>query len=355
MPKFMRKCLVYGKSALVAIGGGGLLGIGIFHPYFLPLELESRCNSDAICVSAYNIVIGLLLALPGLLILAFLPPSVRALVSQNKRRFERDGFSLDLAYITNRIIAMGFPSQGIEGMYRNNIDDVVRFMETYHADCYKVYNLCSERTYDAASKARFHGRVECFPFDDHNPPPFEMIRAFCIDASAWLHAAPQNVVAVHCKAGKGRTGVMVCALLLHLFDCSSAEEALKYFSAARTYDGKGVTIMSQKRYVKYFAENLKRTREIVPATLLRLRALRIQNPPPEAVSLTVKVRNGFKSVSIDTQIGHPLELQVVFPGDGLLLSADVCFHVHYCSNVLYAGTCMVATRMRSYTYLNHMR
>ena len=28
-------------------------------------------------------------------------------------------------------------------------DDVYRFMETYHADCYKVYNLCSERTYDA--------------------------------------------------------------------------------------------------------------------------------------------------------------------------------------------------------------
>jgi len=351
----MRKCLIYGKSALVSMGGGTLLAAGILHPYFLPLELESRCNSDAICESAYKIVIGLLLALPGLLILAFIPPSVRALVSQNKRRFEQDGFSLDLAYITKRIIAMGFPSQGIEGVYRNNIDDVVRFMETYHADCYKVYNLCSERTYDAACKARFHGRVESFPFDDHNPPPFEMIRAFCIDASNWLHAAPQNVVAVHCKAGKGRTGVMVCALLLHLFDCSSAEEALKYFSAARTYDGKGVTIMSQKRYVKYFAENLKRTREIVPARLLRLRALRIQNPPPEAKVLTVKVRNGFKRVSIDTRIGNPLELQVIFPGDGLLLSADVCFHVEYCSNVLYVGTCMVATRMRSYTYLHHMR
>lgn len=63
--------------------------------------------------------------------------SVRAMVSQNKRRFEQDGFSLDLAYITKQIIAMGFPSQGIEGVYRNNIDDVYRFMETYHADCYK--------------------------------------------------------------------------------------------------------------------------------------------------------------------------------------------------------------------------
>jgi hypothetical protein len=47
-------------------------------------------------------------------------------------------------------------------------------------------------------------------------PPLAMIQQFCADAAAWLAADPVNVVVVHCKAGKGRTGIMICSLLLYL-------------------------------------------------------------------------------------------------------------------------------------------
>merc|ERR1719443_987047 len=105
---------------------------------------------------------------------------VRHLVSKKKRRFQEDGFDLDLAYITPRIIAMGFPSEQIEGVYRNPMAQVAQFLETRHKDHYMVYNLCSERSYDPGKLNR---RVQTFPFDDHNPPPLKMIGEFCANVA----------------------------------------------------------------------------------------------------------------------------------------------------------------------------
>ena len=192
---------------------------------------------------------------------------VRGLVSKKKYRFQTDSFDLDLTYITPNIIAMGFPSEGLEAGYRNPMSEVVRFMDTRHPGMYKVYNLCSEKSYDPQ---KFHGHFAHYPFDDHNCPPFGLILDFCGDALHHLLAtsgtldlglsASQNtsLVAVHCKAGKGRTGLMICCLLLHACIFMNAKEALDYYGNARASDGKGVTIPSQIRYVYYYEEYMTR-------------------------------------------------------------------------------------------------
>ena len=57
---------------------------------------------------------------------------LKEIVSGKKSRVKEEDFNLDLTYITNRIIAMAFPASGFESMYRNNIDDVKKYIEKNH-------------------------------------------------------------------------------------------------------------------------------------------------------------------------------------------------------------------------------
>ena len=177
---------------------------------------------------------------------------LKRLVSKQKRRFQNEYFDLDMAYITDHVIAMGFPSTGCETFYRNSLKDVVKFFHFYHNDNVKIYNLCLEkdRIYDKNIFNKF--QVGLFPATDHNPCPIKLILEFCIDICLYLLKNPNAVAAVHCKAGKGRTGVMICSYLVFSHLCESSEKAFRYYARIRTKDNTGVTIPSQKRYIKYF-------------------------------------------------------------------------------------------------------
>eukprot|EP00466_Bigelowiella_natans_P009358 jgi/Bigna1/49074/estExt_Genewise1.C_380078 len=172
---------------------------------------------------------------------------------------------------------MGFPSEGMESNYRNSMRDVQRFFEIRHKDHYWIYNLCSERRY---ATSKFHDRVSVHDFDDHNPCPIDCVEIFMKEASCWLKFNAKNVIAIHCKAGKGRTGFMIACFLMYTNPWFDAERALRLFAVKRTKDQKGVTIPSQIRYVHYFHQYLRQPPETVPTrNPLRLISIRILGIP----------------------------------------------------------------------------
>ncbi|XP_032219913.1 phosphatidylinositol 3,4,5-trisphosphate 3-phosphatase TPTE2 [Nematostella vectensis] len=204
--------------------------------------------------------------------------ATRRMISQNKRRYQQDGFDLDLTYVTERVIAMSFPSSGKHKMYRNPISEVARFLDTKHSDHYKVYNLCSERSYDPSI---FHNQVERILIDDHNVPRLSQLLYFCHNVREWLDKDPSNVIAVHCKGGKGRTGTAICAWLIASGQFEQAQHSLEYFGVRRTdYSvGKtyqGVQTPSQGRYVGYLEQIFtKLNRRMPPAVTLKLKTIKI--------------------------------------------------------------------------------
>ncbi|XP_016093331.1 phosphatidylinositol 3,4,5-trisphosphate 3-phosphatase TPTE2 [Sinocyclocheilus grahami] len=204
----------------------------------------------------------------------------RRMVSENKRRYQKDGFDLDLTYVTERVIAMSFPSSGKQALYRNPIREVARFLDTKHLDHYKVFNLCSEKGYDPKF---FHYRVERIMIDDHNVPSLEDMLRYTTCVREWMAADSRNVIAIHCKGGKGRTGTMVCTWLIDNDQFESAQESLDYFGERRTDKSmsskfQGVETPSQSRYVSYY-EIMKNqyNLQLPPQKSLKIKSIRIHS------------------------------------------------------------------------------
>ncbi|XP_029873523.1 tensin-1 isoform X11 [Aquila chrysaetos chrysaetos] len=158
---------------------------------------------------------------------------------------------LDLVYITERIIAVSYPSTAEEQSFCSNLREVAHMLKSKHGNNYVLFNL-SERRHDIS---KLHPKVLDFGWPDLHTPALEKICSICKAMDTWLNAATHNVVVLHNKGNRGRLGVVVAAYMHYSNISASADQALDRFAMKRFYEDKVVPVgqPSQKRYIHYFS------------------------------------------------------------------------------------------------------
>uniref|UniRef100_A0A8C2W4W4 Tensin 1 n=1 Tax=Chinchilla lanigera TaxID=34839 RepID=A0A8C2W4W4_CHILA len=166
-------------------------------------------------------------------------------------RSTEDSCELDLVYVTERIIAVSFPSTAKEENFKNNLREVAQMLKSKHGGNYLLFNL-SERRPDIT---KLHAKVLEFGWPDLHTPALEKICSVCKAVDTWLNADPHNVVVLHNKGNRGRIGVVIAAYMHYSNISASADQALDRFAMKRFYEDKIVPIgqPSQRRYVHYFS------------------------------------------------------------------------------------------------------
>ncbi|XP_042175898.1 LOW QUALITY PROTEIN: tensin-1-like [Oncorhynchus tshawytscha] len=162
-----------------------------------------------------------------------------------------ENYELDLVYITERIISVSFSSSVDENSYSANLREVASMLRSKHQDNYLLFNLSEKR----CDINQLNPKVLDFGWPDHHAPALDKICTICKAMDSWLSADSHNVVVIHNKGNRGRTGVVVAAYMHYSNISASADQALDRFAMKRFYEDKVLPVgqPSQKRYVQYFS------------------------------------------------------------------------------------------------------
>lgn len=116
----------------------------------------------------------------------------------------------------------------------------------------------------------------------------------CVSIENWLVADVENVAAIHCLTGKGRTGTIVACYLVWIGMFESATEALDFVCSKRSISVEKMTIPSQRRYLQYFS-NIMEGLKPNPMPLL-LRRVIINKIPIFATRKRLECANATKNL-----------------------------------------------------------
>ncbi|GAX70019.1 phosphatidylinositol-3,4,5-trisphosphate 3-phosphatase [Saccharomyces cerevisiae] len=209
------------------------------------------------------------------------------------------GLRLDISYILVNLIVCSYPVNTYPKLlYRNSLDDLILFLTVYHGKGnFRIFNFRGEKE-DSDYKdndligiaAKYEskdfeiqelrstlindGKIPISPIDletrtlveeetnnvicerigwlDHFPPPFELLEEIVDGIENYLSVSKNRVAVLHCRMGKGRSGMITVAYLMKYLQCPLGEARLIFMQARFKYGmTNGVTIPSQLRYLRY--------------------------------------------------------------------------------------------------------
>ena len=107
-------------------------------------------------------------------------------------KYTKDGYNLDLSYITDKLIVLG-------NFYENDtLSDIRNFLHKQYNGHHTIFNFSNEPEYNIEQDL---GNVRNYAFNANNPCALKAMVTFCSEVDAYLNAHPQNVVLFHCRTG----------------------------------------------------------------------------------------------------------------------------------------------------------
>jgi protein-tyrosine phosphatase len=157
------------------------------------------------------------------------------------------GVLLNLSFVSPHGALMCTPSS-TDFWKRNDVRIIADFVHETYGQHFYLINL-HEQCYDAGL---FDNQVLFLPCPDHCAPRLSYFLSITGSMVEIRDRDPDVVFFVHCKAGRGRSGMILVAYDLRIGYISSASEGILTVNAKRSPDGIGISIPSQSRFLRYF-------------------------------------------------------------------------------------------------------
>ncbi|CAG0914083.1 unnamed protein product [Notodromas monacha] len=193
------------------------------------------------------------------------------------------GLEVDVSYITNRLVVMSYPAEGLESASadRNHVEDVRNLLDARHGPHYAVYNI-SGRSY---ASSKFPAKVYDCGWTPGRVPSLSQLFSLCESMFSYLSQDPKHTCVIHCLDGKAASAVAVAALMMYVHCIGNPGDGLSVFAVKRH----PVTITpSQARYLQYVNGIVKNN--VMPHRhLVTIRQICLQPIP-----LFTKMRDGLR-------------------------------------------------------------